>query len=189
MKLTPFTSAEEFALYCSKSLKEAPKRRKSNFKYFSLNTLRLINEVIYPQSRMVVLREVFEHFNFRIYTDSRTEKVAAIESYKEASALFYDTKKMIQIRLEGCLSKIEDSGRNFEKLSAQQKKDYRTKMAPGTISNSFTTIHEDEGDYFQILDFKTERFDLVQLHSEGHRRVKGLLDSKGEISDLSWVTP
>ena len=189
MKLTPFTSAEEFAIYCSKSLKEAPKRRRSAFKYFSLNTLSLIDGVLYPQSRMVVLREVFEHFNFQIYTDSRTEKVTSLQSYKEASALFYDPKKMIQIRLEGILEKVEDSQNYFESLSEPQKRDYRTKMAPGSEADSFHTIHESEGGYFQILRFHAQRFDLVQLHSEGHRRVKGSLDLKGAISSLYWVTP
>ena len=101
MKLTPFTSAEEFAIYCAKSLKEAPKRRKSAFKYFSLNTITSVDGVLYPQSRMVVLREVFEKFDFHIYTDSRTEKVVSLDSHKEASALFYDPQKMVQIRLEG----------------------------------------------------------------------------------------
>ena len=189
MKLTPFTSAEEFAIYCSKSLKEAPKRRRSAFKYFSLNTMSLIDGVLYPQSRMVVLREVFEYFNFQIYTDSRTEKVTSLQSYKEASALFYDPKKMIQIRLEGILEKVEDSQNYFESLSEQQKRDYRTKMAPGSQADSFNTIHEREGGYFQILRFHARRFDLVQLHSEGHRRVKGSLDLKGAVSSLYWVTP
>ena len=97
MKLTPFTSAEEFTTYCAKSLKEAPKRRKSTFKYFSINTITSVDGVLYPQSRMVVLREVFENFDFHIYTDLRTEKVVSLESHKEAYALFYDPKKMIQI--------------------------------------------------------------------------------------------
>ena len=189
MKLTPFTSAEKFANYCAKSLKEAPKRRRSTFKYFSLNTLSSVNDVLYPQSRMVVLREVFENFDFNIYTDSRTEKVVSLESHKEASALFYDPKKMIQIRLEGVLEKVEDSQNYFESLNDQQKRDYRTKMAPGSQTDSFKTIHESEGGYFQILRFHAQRFDLVQLHSEGHRRVKGYLDIKGAISSLCWVTP
>ena len=189
MKLTPFTSAEEFAIYCAKSLKEAPKRRRSAFKYFSLNTLSSVNDVLYPQSRMVVLREVFKNFDFNIYTDSRTEKVVSLESHKEASALFYDPKKMIQIRLEGVLEKVEDSQNYFESLNDQQKRDYQTKMAPGSQTDSFKTIHESEGGYFQILRFHAQRFDLVQLHSEGHRRVKGYLDIKGAISSLCWVTP
>jgi len=189
MKLTPFTSAEEFAIYCAKSLKEAPKRRKSAFKYFSLNTITSVDGVLYPQSRMVVLREVFEKFDFHIYTDSRTEKVVSLDLHKEASALFYDPKKMVQIRLEGILEKVEDSQNYFESLSEPQKRDYRTKMAPGSQADSFHTIHESEGGHFQILRFRTQRFDLVQLHSEGHRRVKGSIDLKGAISSLFWVTP
>ena len=189
MKLTAFTSAEEFTTYCAKSLKEAPKRRKSAFKYFSLNTITSVDGVLYPQSRMVVLREVFENFDFHIYTDSRTEKVVSLESHKEASALFYDSKKMIQIRLEGILEKVEDSQNYFESISETQKKDYRTKMAPGSQADSFNTLHECEGGYFQILKFHARRFDLVQLHSEGHRRVKGSLDLKGAIDSLYWVTP
>ena len=189
MKLTPFTSAEEFTIYCAKSLKEAPKRRKSAFKYFSLNTITSVDDILYPQSRMVVLREVFENFDFHVYTDSRTEKVVSLDSHKEASALFYDPKKMIQIRLEGILEKVEDSQNYFESLSETQKRDYRTKLAPGSQADSFRTIHESEGGYFQILRFHAGRFDLVQLHSEGHRRVKGTLDLKGAIRSLSWVTP
>ena len=189
MKLTPFTSAEEFATYCAKSLKEAPKRRKSAFKYFSLNTITSVDGILYPQSRMVVLREVFENFDFHIYTDSRTEKVVSLKSHKEASALFYDAKKMIQIRLEGILEKVEDSQNYFESLSETQKRDYRTKMAPGSQADSYNTLHKSEGGYFEILRFHGQRFDLVQLHSEGHRRVKGTLDLKGAIRSLSWVTP
>ena len=56
-------------------------------------------------------------------------------------------------------------------------------------ADSFNTIHEREGGYFQILRFHARRFDLVQLHSEGHRRVKGSLDLKGAVSSLYWVTP
>ncbi len=138
---------------------------------------------------MVVLREVFENFDFHIYTDSRTKKVVSLESYKEASALFYDPKKMIQIRLEGILEKVEDSQNYFERLSETQKKDYRTKMAPGSQADSFNTLHESEGGHFQILKFYAQRFDLVQLHSEGHRRVKGSLDLNGAIDSLYWVTP
>ena len=189
MKLTAFTSAEKFTTYCAKSLKEAPKRRKSPFKYFSLNTITSVDDILYPQSRIVVLREVFENFDFHVYTDSRTEKVVSLDSHKEASALFYDPKKMIQIRLEGILEKVEDSQNYFESLSETQKRDYRTKMAPGSQADSFHTIHESEGGYFQILRFHAGRFDLVQLHSEGHRRVKGSLDLKGAIDNLYWVTP
>ena len=96
---------------------------------------------------------------------------------------------MIQIRLEGVLEKVEDSQNYFESLSELQKRDYRTKMVPGSRADSFNTIHESEGGYFQILRFHARRFDLVQLHSEGHRRVKGSLDLKGAISSLYWVTP
>jgi general stress protein 26 len=43
-----------------------------------------------------------------IYTDKRTQKIKDIQNNSEFSALFYDSKKLLQIRIEGKAELITD---------------------------------------------------------------------------------
>ena len=188
MKLAPFQDPLTLVEFSSQLIKTAVVKRRSALKQFVLSTLAEQEGTLTPLSRTVVLRKVEALFDLIIYTDTRTQKMAFLDRFPRASALFYDDRKLLQIRVEGTLSVLDSHPDIFPKLWERQQKDYQSLLAPGTLTKAIQTPLTEEN-YFGILRLKAERIDIVQLHTEGHRRIQGLLDKQGALTSVNWVTP
>lgn len=188
MKLAPFQDPLTLVEFSSKLLKTATVKRRSPFKQFVLSTVAEREEAPVPLSRTVVLRKIDALFDLSIYTDTRTQKMAFVDRFPHASALFYDSKKMLQIRIEGTLTTSCDHLDVFSQLNERQRQDYQSLLAPGSPIESFYTPLTAEH-HFGQLNLKATRFDILQLHQEGHRRIQGTLNRQGELSFVNWVTP
>jgi general stress protein 26 len=72
-----------------------------------------------------------------IYTDKRTQKIKDIQNNSEFSALFYDSKKLLQIRRKAeLITDKEQIATYWHTVQQASKKDYTTSIAPGIPKKS-----------------------------------------------------
>jgi len=128
-----------------------------------------------PQLRTVVKRNIDSDFKTLIYTDTRTRKVAQIKSNERVSALWYHTKKKLQIRME-CKALLIDSDSDLHLLHLSKVKqsksitDYTTANPPGSPLDSDFVTHTPEI-HFTLLQLLPETIEVLQLSREGHQRA------------------
>lgn len=160
-------------------------KRNHPFRYFSLATS---SKEGIPESRMVVLRN-FDALNYRftIYTDSRTPKMKALENNPQAELLFYDHKKLLQIRVKAlCVEKRNDPVLFSQQHEAAQK-DYTTTVAPGTPTKGMDQVAYTSENHFTVLVFNAHTIDYLRLKRPNHQRA--LFQKKGESWEGTFLTP
>ena len=109
-------------------------KKRHPFRYFTLATIEN-NE---PRQRTVVLRKTLTDLSFVFYTDKRTQKIEDLQQNSSCSALFYNPKKLLQLRISGRAEIITDKEQiatYWHTIQEASKKDYTTKIAPGTLIN------------------------------------------------------
>ena len=144
----------------------------------------------FPESRTVVLRNVSRD-PFKIYfnADYRSSKVKELISDSACSALFYDVKRRIQIRLK-CNSVInyqnDISQQIWSKTPLQSRKCYMGPFAPSQPLNEWhpnipteylkknpNKEHSEDGFInFAHIELEVIESDILQLHHDGHIRFK-----------------
>jgi len=110
-------------------------KKRHPFRYFTLATIEN-NE---PRQRTVVLRKTLTDLSFVFYTDKRTQKIEDLQQNSSCSALFYNPKKLLQLRISGRAEIITDKEQiatYWHTIQEASKKDYTTKIAPGTLINN-----------------------------------------------------
>jgi pyridoxine/pyridoxamine 5'-phosphate oxidase len=141
------------------------------FRYFTLAT---INGDM-PQQRTVVLRKISEDLKFTFYTDSRSPKIEQMQTNKNVSLLFYHPKKLIQIKVDGKATLINDKeelNTYWHGIPAHARKDYTTSNPPGSINKTPDTIsYLDEENYFGIVEIDTTSIEYLKLQKPNHQRV------------------
>lgn len=155
-------------------------KKKHPFRYFSLASA---SETKVNQ-RTVVLREVTEKKELLIYTDYRSSKIKEFSTNKQASALFYHPKKLLQIQVSGAIQ-IITSGKEYEKhwnkMQGNSTKDFITALAPGTpIKNPDEVEYKEDENHFCLLKLKTNTIEYLQLKRPNHLRAKFELDENNE---------
>lgn len=155
------------------------------FRYFSLAT---VDPQGKPESRMVVLRKFdASEVEFTVYTDARTPKIKSLELNTDAELLFYDHKKLCQIRVKAsCIHKQKDPGL-FLQQHQEAQKDYRTLLAPGTTIKAMDTVEYGEENHFVKLIFKAYQIDYLRLKRPNHQRAIFTLEGKEWLG--TFVTP
>lgn len=142
------------------------------FRYTTLGTVTTDNEV---ELRTVVLRQITDDFKLRIYTDSRSKKVAQLLQNPKASLLFYHPKKLLQLKVTGTASIITDPvelQRYYSGVQPASKKDYTTTQAPGAdISNPDAIAYLENTHYFTIIEIAPTALEFLQLKRPNHIRV------------------
>ncbi|MGB1449969.1 MAG: pyridoxamine 5'-phosphate oxidase family protein [Flavobacteriaceae bacterium] len=144
-------------------------KRNHAFRYFSLATTAIDGT---PETRMVVLRNFdATDYHFTIYTDARTPKMKSLHQQPSAELLFYDHKKLLQIRVKAvCIESRKDPD-----LFAQQhegaQKDYTTSVAPGTPAKGMDQVVYTEENHFTVLVFKAQSIDYLRLKRPNHQRA------------------
>lgn len=146
-------------------------KKRHPFRYFVLAT----NENGKPTQRTVVLRKTLADQSLVIYTDKRTQKIKEIQKNPVFSALFYDTKRLLQIRVEGKAELITDTAQiasYWHTVQAASRKDYTTKLAPGTpIENLEEVEYTSTGNYFCPVKLVPQTIEYLRLQRPNHVRV------------------
>ena len=167
-------------------LTDAIKNGKNKYHTFTLSTIN--NE--YPELRTVVLRKL-EKKPFKIFfnSDTRSPKIKELEKNKNCSALFYDFKRKMQLRLK-CESVIYNKDKVsmevWNKILLQSRKCYMAPYSPSQILKKWEPNipikylkkdperEESERGYenFSYIELKVIESDILQLHHDGHIRFK-----------------
>ncbi|MBS3739071.1 pyridoxamine 5'-phosphate oxidase family protein [Mesohalobacter halotolerans] len=126
-----------------------------------------------PQIRTVVLRDMTEGYHLIFFTDKRSEKVKQYKNNRNAEVLFYNHKKLLQIKVGGPIELLQDTERiNYykQKVQGSSKKDYTTLKKPSTpIKNPDRVDYGDELN-FAVLELQTEYIESLQLKRPNHIR-------------------
>jgi pyridoxine/pyridoxamine 5'-phosphate oxidase len=146
-------------------------KKRHPFRYFVLAT----NENGKPRQRTVVLRKTLLDSSLVIYTDKRTQKIKDIENNSEFSALFYDSKKLLQIRVEGKAELMTDKEQiadYWHTVQASSRKDYTTNISPGTpIKNPDNVDYVLNENYFCPVKLVPNTIEYLRLKRPNHLRV------------------
>ena len=156
-----------------KELKKGTQINSHPFRYTCLGTVDFSGN---PQQRMVVIRDISNN-EITIYTDNRTEKVSEIKSNANASLLFYDYKKMKQLKLSGKITVDQSPDKSlWNAIPAKAKKDYTTKNKPGTkIKNPEDISYTETFENFCVLKFAFTKMDYLNITRPNHVRAQFLL--------------
>ena len=155
------------------------------FRFFSLATVTPEGQA---ESRMVVLRKFDpSSLEFSIYTDARTPKIKALHHNSDAELLFYDHKKLCQIRVKATCVKQEKDVNLFLQQHEAAQKDYTTLIAPGTEIKAMDTVEYGKENHFVKLVFKAYHIDYLRLKRPNHQRAVFCLQN--EKWEGTFVTP
>ena len=146
-------------------------KKRHPFRYFTLATIEN-NE---PRQRTVVLRKTLTDLSFVFYTDKRTQKIEDLQQNSSCSALFYNPKKLLQLRISGTAEIITDKEQiatYWHTIQEASKKDYTTKIAPGTLINDPDGIaYSSEENYFCPVKIIPTSIEYLLLKRPNHIRV------------------
>ena len=153
--------------------------------------------------RIVVLRKSDQSSNLiQYHSDIRSNKIAKLKNNKNASMLFYDKDKKIQVRLKVECTVNHDNEITKEswlKTGHMSRKCYLVDNGPGTESPSPTsglkpeldnfefTMEQSEAGYknFTVIQCRIKSMEWLYLAAKGHRRAKFDLENNKE----HWLVP
>ncbi|WP_394970739.1 pyridoxamine 5'-phosphate oxidase family protein [uncultured Croceitalea sp.] len=141
------------------------------FRYFTLATL---NNGI-PKQRTVVLRKVNSDLELFFYTHKRSNKVGQLLTNENVSALFYDSKKLLQLQINGN-AVIEKEEKILKELWSvipiNSRKDYTTSLAPGSLlKNPNEVDYLSSQNHFCIVKIIPKSIEYLRLKRPNHTRV------------------
>ena len=144
------------------------------FKYFTLSTIWDGK----PRQRTVVLRKIQPDLRFLFYTDKRSSKVEQIRKNPTISALFYHSKKMVQLQVEG-MATIKENPEMLQKIwksiPAKARRDYTTILPPGVkTENPKDLEYLSEKNHFCMVEIQPTRMEYLKLGQPHHLRVEFL---------------
>ncbi len=176
----------EFLQKCEAELVNGYAKKRHPFRYFSLATIADDK----PRIRTVVLRKLLPDFSLLFYTDLRSSKVSQLKQNNQVSALFYNPKKLLQIRVDGKVSFETDEKilRSYwNNIPENSRKDYITKLKPGSSIHADTEIEYDaENPNFSAVKIKAHTIEYLQLQRPSHLRLLFTKD-EGEWSMQNLV--
>ncbi|WP_194852078.1 pyridoxamine 5'-phosphate oxidase family protein [Nonlabens antarcticus] len=170
-------------------LRGALSKRNHPFKYAYLST---VDENLQPRARTIVVREISENLECTLFTDSRTTKVHQLKNIPKASLLFYNSKSLRQIRIDGVLEPITDEKlikHLFSKVTDKSIKDYTTSLPPGSIIKNPDHVEymETSENHFLPLRLVPVSIELLQLKRPNHLRA--LYTRIDEEWQGQWLVP
>ena len=154
---------------CATEWIKAKTQKKHPFRYFTLTT---VSSNGHPQGRVVVLRNFdSQSFSFTVYTDARSEKIKALAANPIAELLFYDPRKMHQIRVKSKCVLVEKSDALFRQQHINAQKDYTTDLPPGTKIKSMDAVGYAADHHFTQLIFSAYEIESLRLKRPNHQRA------------------
>ena len=178
-------------------LNDGVRKSKHQFHLFTIATI----DENKPEQRTVVLRGVNkERSSIYFHTDKRSPKLKNIESNNMVSALFYDSSRRVQLRIN-CFAYIEKSEKALIKIwnsmRAQSKLCYMGPFKPSEQIENFTPnlprFSEKEitkkDEYLGLSRFcrvrlKVNELELLKLNYKGHKRMKFIF---GKSITCKWI--
>jgi pyridoxine/pyridoxamine 5'-phosphate oxidase len=97
-----------------------------------------------------------------------------IQNNSEFSALFYDSKKLLQIRIEGKAELITDKEQiatYWHTVQQASKKDYTTSIAPGIPIKNPEEVYNSNENYFCPVKLIPNTIEYLSLNRPNHLRV------------------
>ena len=153
--------------------------------------------------RIVVLRKSDQQNNLlQFHSDIRSDKIPKLKNNKNASMLFYDKEKKIQVRLKvECIvnHNNEITKESWSKTQHISRKCYLVDNGPGTESDEPTsglkpeldnfdyTKEQSEEGYknFTVIQCKIKSIEWLYLAAKGHRRARFDLENNKD----HWLVP
>tara|TARA_B100000809_G_C15120620_1_gene524131 strand:+ start:806 stop:1348 length:543 start_codon:yes stop_codon:yes gene_type:complete len=161
----------QFLEEAKRELVNGHSKKRHPFRYFVLAT----HENGKPRQRTVVLRKTLLDLSLVFYTDNRTQKIKDIQNNSECSALFYHSKKLLQIRIEGKAELITDKQQiatYWHTIQESSKKDYTTNIAPGTqITNPDDIDYKSKENNFCPVKLIPHTIEYLRLKRPNHLRI------------------
>ena len=163
---------EEILNEAKQEIKFGYLKRKHPFRYPSLASIR--NSI--PEQRTVVLRDTTSEFDLIFYTDFRSNKITDFQKNANASVLFYNHKKLLQVKVCGVVKMIT-SGKEYDeywsKVQGKSTKDFITQKAPGTIiKNPDLVEYKEDNHHFCLLKLVPEKIEYLRLKRPNHIRAE-----------------
>ena len=178
-------------------LKDGIKNGKNPYHIFTLSTIN--ND--FADSRMVVLRNI-KLLPLKIYfnIDSRSPKAKQLAMKNDCTALFYDSKRRVQIRCK-CTADIHNNNSIskdiWDKTAQQSRKCYMGPYEPSIKLDSWhpnipekyldkdPEVQDSEQGYknFSHIELTIIELDILQLHYSGHIRFK--VNNQDQINFIS----
>lgn len=176
-------------------LKRAGVDAKHKFRFFSVATISKSEKTI-PQSRMVVLRSFSDDWTFEFYTDHRSSKVEDIRNNPIISALFWDSSKRVQVRIEADAvihNRDEVSAHRWKDVQGDAQKAYTSVPAPGTPVNAPEDAHKwpesYRSDFFSVITCSAVKITALQISGMEHLAFTCNRSTSSEIWQKTWITP
>lgn len=143
------------------------------FRYGVLGTVGLSKMA---RLRTVVLREVHDNLNLTFFTDKRSKKLIHIKENNKVSILFYDPKKLLQLKVEGLASVITDESAlsaYWNKVQPNSKKDYTTQEVPGSLVTTPDAVeYLNNENHFCIVEIEPFKIEYLKLKRPHHHRIR-----------------
>ncbi len=173
-------------------LKSAIVNKHHKFRFFSLAT---VNNNI-PHTRMVVMRSFYDDCTFELYTDQRAQKINHLSKNPNATALFWDPSKNVQVRMQ-CNATIHHQNERAKKvwqtIQGAAKKAYTQLVEPGLPIASPKDAHkwpnEKTDNHFAIIQCIPWQIRVLQLNKSEHL---ALVFQNNPISNKwegNWIAP
>ena len=145
-------------------------QKKHPFRYFVLSTFSSSSGV---EARTVVLRDFnSESVHFTIYTDERSKKLKSLQEDKRVCLLFYDPKKLWQVKVDAVLLKESRDSKLYAQLPPPARKDYTTQHPPGSpIGNPEEIDYVEDKNHFVALEFEALAIESLKLKRPHHVRT------------------
>jgi len=147
-------------------------KKKHAFRYPSLASI----EDNVPVQRTVVLRDTTADFDLIMYTDERSDKISHFENNPNCSLLFYNHKKLLQVKVEGKIEMIksgEEYDYHWSRVQGHSQKDFITKNPPGTpIDNPDHVDYNEDEHHFCLLKLVPEHMEYLELKRPNHIRAR-----------------
>ena len=159
-----------------------------------------------PSQRVMILRECdWANQRLRFHTDTRSNKVAQLDTRDQMSVLIYDKEAKLQLRLTGTgwAEKGTNADLPWKSSTPFARRCYMAKAAPGSISDAPTSglpewiegkkPEEDQlldaRANFSILMFAFDRIEWLYLANSGHRRAAFSFDHDSAVWSGDWLVP
>lgn len=146
-----------------------------------------------PRTRVVVLRDCDRDLRrLTFYTDARSAKVSELGIATGIAMLFFDPRRMEQIRVRGGATVLTEGDRRDGLLAAipdDRRGDYSAPAPPGRAIDGPDDGQHDQshGEHFSVVDIVVTAADWLCL-KDGQRRVQVDITQEG-APVCRWVMP
>lgn len=194
MLIDPIDTPEIALKKIRDELKRAVADKHHKFRFLSLSTIDSVNNS--PNTRLVVLRSFFDDGSFEIFTDHRTQKINDLTNNSNATVLFWDPSKNIQVRMQ-CTSKVhhqtDRTKKEWRNIQGAAQKAYTSILKPGTLIEQPEDAHqwpkEKTDEYFAIIHSIPYQIKVLQLNKTEHFALKYQINEKTKKWEGSWMVP